>query len=381
LIGKKFLTNLFQRRVPQILGVYLGTCWVVVEFMDWLVERHGMSPDLTDVILTALLLMIPTVAILAYHHGQPGRNKWTKVQKIGIPVNLLVTLVLVTFIFSGKSFDYSIGQQEKNGKQISIAVVDFVNETDEKELDGLSGMLITALEQSRRLSVLTRSRLFDVLKQLGKQDVEHIDEQLGIEICKYANVQALAIASIRKLGTHYAIDLKVLDAQKDEYLLTAKEAGEGQESVFEMIDNLAEKTRVGLKEQAEEIQAASQKVAEVTTTNLEAYQHYFKGEELINKFEFGEAEDEFEKAIALDSTFALAYSRLAYAIAWWNTERAKEPLHKALALIDRIPEKERYLVRAQDAQLEEGFKASLSFQTSLQNRGPKFGGHVLQTNL
>ena len=67
-------------------------------------------------------------------------------------------------------------------------------------------MLITALEQSKRFSVLTRSRLFDILRQLDKANVEHIDESLGREICSRANINTLAMASIRKFGTIYAID-------------------------------------------------------------------------------------------------------------------------------------------------------------------------------
>jgi len=53
---------------------------------------------------------------------------------------------------------------------------------------------------------------------------------------------------------------------------------------------------------------------------------------------------EFEKAIALDSTFALANFRLAQArktIYWDPTE-----FRKALTFIDRLPEREQYLLRA-----------------------------------
>ena len=245
--------------------------------------------------------------------------------------------------------------------RIPTAVVDFVNETGEPELDGLSGMLITALEQSRRLSVLTRSRMFDILKQMGRDDVDRIDEALGREIATRAELHALVVASIRKLGQRYTVDLKILDPQRDEYLFTAAEEGEGQESIFGMIDRLAAKTRRGLKEKAAEIEAASQNVADVTTLNLEAYQHYFKGEELINKLRFQEAIEEFEQAIALDSTFGLAYYRQAYAVDWeLNEKRAKELIEKALSLINRIPKKEGYLVRAVYENIEKGFSEGLA---------------------
>src|SRR3990172_11631052 len=142
--------------------------------------------------------------------------------------------------------------------------------------------------------------MLDIVKQLGKEGVERIDESLGREICKKANVNALVIASIRKFGQRYAIDMKILDTQKNEYIFTALEQGEGQESVLSMIDNLAQRTRKGLREKAIEIQSVSQKVAEMTTGNLEAYQHFFQGEHYINTLKFKEAEEEFKKAVALD---------------------------------------------------------------------------------
>jgi len=52
-----------------------------------------------------------------------------------------------------------------------VAVADFANEADDNDLDGLPEMLITSLEQSRRLLILTRSRMVDVLVQMGRSEV------------------------------------------------------------------------------------------------------------------------------------------------------------------------------------------------------------------
>ncbi|MFQ5636651.1 MAG: protein kinase [bacterium] len=255
--------------------------------------------------------------------------------------------VAVLFIAIGMLSGYFfLFKKAEIPERTPIAVVDFVNETDEKELDGLSGLLITALEQSRRLSVLTRSRMFDILKQLNKEDVDRIDETLAREICQQADVSAMAIASIRKFGQVYTIDLKVLDPQKNEYLFTTKVDGKGQESIPSLIDRLSEETRKRLKEKAEEIQNTRQNIVEVTTTSLEAYQHYFLGKQFINKLKFQEAEDELRKAIAIDSTFALAYYQLAYASIWFLRKDANPWIQKAMNHIQKVPEKEQYLIRA-----------------------------------
>ncbi len=53
-----------------------------------------------------------------------------------------------------------------------------------------------------------------------------------------------------------------------------------------MIDRLSEKTRIDMKEQTETIQLASRDISDVTTTNLEAYQHYFIAEELMSRLDY-----------------------------------------------------------------------------------------------
>ncbi len=250
---------------------------------------------------------------------------------------LLLTIVLAyQFLSTG---DYPL-------EKVPIAVVDFINKTSEPELNGLSGMLTTALEQSKRLSVITRSRMFDILKQLGKENVDYIDENLGREIAKHAGIKVLVLASIQKFDQLYNIDLKIINPIEEKYLFAASEKDEGKARIPEMVDRLAEKTREGLEESKEDIQLTAIPVAEITTPNLEAYQHYFKGQEYIEKIMFKKAEGEFEKAIGLDSTFGLAYYRLAYVLDWENNQaQSKIEIDNAYKYIDQIPEKEKHLVR------------------------------------
>src|SRR5260370_996367 len=164
------------------------------------------------------------------------------------------------------------------GAPMVVAVADFDNQTGDDKLDGLSGMLITSLEQSRKLSVLTRSRMFDILRQEGR-DARRIDEPLGREVAEKAGAQALLLATIRKFDDLFVIDLKILDPRTNEYIAAVKEEGRGKASVPPLIDKLSEAARRVLRDSAPPKPPAP--VQAVTTGNLEAYQHYFKGEEAI----------------------------------------------------------------------------------------------------
>ena len=231
----------------------------------------------------------------------------------------------------------------RRGSPVVVAVADFDNQTGDEGLDGLSGMLITSLEQSQKLSVLTRSRMFDLLHQQGKQGANRIDETLGREIAQKAGAEALVLATLRKFDKLYVIDLKILDPRTNVYALALKEQGEGKASVPSMIDKLSEAARRALRDPGP---SERPPVEEVTTRDLTAYQLFFRGEEAIDRLKFSEAAVQFRKALAIDGNFALAWYRLAYALMWQHDAvRAKEAIGHAMQLAARLPEKERLLAR------------------------------------
>jgi tetratricopeptide (TPR) repeat protein/TolB-like protein len=281
------------------------------------------------------------------------RGAWTRARTSAVAVAAVLTLTAAWF-----AHDFLRGRQAGGQDRVPIAVIDFANDTHEPALEGLSGMLITALEQSRRLQVMSRSRMFDIAKTIGEGEVERIDESIGQRICDAAGVNVLVIPSVRRFGELYSIDLKVLDTRTHRYIYTAKEEGRGAESIPHMIDTIARGIRIDLRDPADAV-ARTTPVADLTTVDLDAYHAYFQGEDLVNRLDFDGAGRAFQAAIRQDSTFALAYYRLAYT-EWWargQQELARRHVAYAMRNLQRIPYKERFLVRALSAGLEEGFDA------------------------
>jgi tetratricopeptide (TPR) repeat protein len=249
---------------------------------------------------------------------------------------------------------------------IAIAVADFVNHTEEKELDSLSGILITAMEQSHRLSVLTRARMYDLLKQMPEysgaqvEKISSIDEKLAKRICNSIQLKALAIATIRKFDEIYTINLNVIDPSTEKHLFAAVEKGENKASIPTMIDRLSQKTQKELRIEDHDATESTLKVAQVTTSNLEAYYHFHRGMDFWYKLQEESAEEELRKAIAIDSTFGLPYALLASMYIGTPEEHlAKEPLAKAMTYLDETPERERYLIQAIHAYFEDGSRAAI----------------------
>ena len=86
---KSLIRNLLDRRVPQILGSYFVGSTTLILFVDWLVKEFGFAEYFSSIALFGLISILPSVVILAYFHGAPGKDQWTRIEKIGIPINIL----------------------------------------------------------------------------------------------------------------------------------------------------------------------------------------------------------------------------------------------------------------------------------------------------
>ena len=81
-----WLQNLLHRRVPQIMGAYIGAGLAVIPFFGFLVDTYDFPKLLLDAVFVAYVSMIPSVFLLAYNHGAPGKDPWGKAERVGIPI-------------------------------------------------------------------------------------------------------------------------------------------------------------------------------------------------------------------------------------------------------------------------------------------------------
>jgi tetratricopeptide (TPR) repeat protein len=92
-------------------------------------------------------------------------------------------------------------------------------------------------------------------------------------------------------------------------------------------------------------------VSAITTEDPDALRSFLEGESHYRRMELEDAAQSFARAVALDSTFALVYSRLGSVYAWDqlpdHVERRREALYAAGRFQDRLPHRARALVEAQ----------------------------------
>ena len=225
----------------------------------------------------------------------------------------------------------------------SLAILPFVNESGDAELeylsDGVTEALINSLSRLPRLRVMARSTVFRYQGR-GIEDAQQIGNDLG--------VRAVLTGRLLERGETLLIKLEMVDTNDGAHLW-------GEQYTRELADILSLEQEIS-REISEELRprltsAQKKNVAKCCTENSEAYQLYLKGRYHWNKrTEAGIAKSigYFEQAIAIDAKFALAYAGLADAynlMASYSAQplatpflRAKATALKALSLDDKLAE-------------------------------------------
>jgi tetratricopeptide (TPR) repeat protein len=231
--------------------------------------------------------------------------------------------------------------------RLLVAVADIVNETGEKELDVLSGLLVTSLEQSRKLEVMTQTRVLDLATQAGRTGLTRVDETVGRAVARTVSATALLLPAIRRLGATYAVELRAIDPVKDQHLFTVSDRASSRDGLFDLLDRLSEKARQGLKEDPAELGGSRIQIGAAMTRSVEAYQHYLAGSEAWRRDgDRPAALRELLESVRIDPQFAVAHGELAVLLGqeYQRPDLAEPHRQAAESYADRLPAKERAIL-------------------------------------
>jgi len=234
-----------------------------------------------------------------------------------------------------------------------VAIPYFMNSTGDKKFESsrvdLCLMLIAKLSQSRYIRVLDMNQIYGLLTRLKLAERENYTPEDLKEIASRGLASHIVQGSLSKSGERFRIVLTLKNASAQEIIPPEIAEGVGEDSFFTMVDSLTTrlKTSLGLTTQ----QAATdinRNIRDVTTNSLEAWKFYSQGLQLDLAGNFFEAISYFEKAVAADPKFAMAY--LWAALEYFSTGQYKESranFQKAFDLKESLTERERYLIEAE----------------------------------
>jgi serine/threonine protein kinase/Flp pilus assembly protein TadD len=263
----------------------------------------------------------------------------------------------------------------------AIAVISFENQTGDKAFDHLRkiipNLLITNLEQSGYFQVTTWERMYDLLKQLGKENAEFIDRDLGFELCQMDGIDTIILGTFGKAADVFATDVKVLDVKTKNLLKSASSTGEGEGSILKtQIDELSKEIIKGIGLPETKIEAQKIQVTDVTTNSMEAYNNFIMGRELYLKFYYEDALPYLKKAVEIDPTFLQAYGTLFHTYRYvGNTQARDEALKKQKIFSHKATERGKlYIDRNYARYIEKNEEKALKILHQIAEKYPKEKG-------
>ncbi|HEX9422258.1 MAG TPA: hypothetical protein VF899_03395 [Pyrinomonadaceae bacterium] len=244
----------------------------------------------------------------------------------------LVLALLILMVVGISVAGYSYFSRNHTATIQSIAVMPFVNESGNQDLDylsdGMTESLITSLSQLPNLNVKARSTVF---RYKGKAtDAKMIGKDL--------NVQAILNGRVVQRGDQLTLSLELIDAQT-ENVIWSDRYDRRQADLVNLQSEVARDVSSKLKLKLSDVD--QQKLAKTYTTDPQAYRLYLQGRFYWNKRagkEFEKAENYFRQAVEKDPNFALGYVGLADTNEDEDRPRKKEYIRLALKLDDGLAE-------------------------------------------
>jgi tetratricopeptide (TPR) repeat protein len=267
----------------------------------------------------------------------PRSRQW------GWPLAAIGTLLVA----GGVYFFWTHAYNRATTNTSTLVLADFTNTTGDVIFDhALRQGLAAQLEQSPYLSLLSDAQVAQTLALMGKEKDTRLTEDLAREVCERTGKAVVIDGSIAALGQQYVLGLRAINCQTGELLDTEQAQSDSKEHVLDAMAKSAAKLRRHLGESLASVQKYDAPPENVTTASLEALQAYSLGFQVhVVKLDEAGAADLFQRAIALDPKFAMAYARLAVChVNMGELEQAAENLRNAYALRKHVSQHEELFI-------------------------------------
>ena len=317
-----FLVRLKQRKLVQWALAYIAAAFALIQVLDVVAQRFAWPDQLERIIILALAVGFVVALVIAWYHGEKGR------QRVSGAELLLIALVLA--IGGGLLWRYERTPPSTNspdsatgaissGLRVasasikaqaipipakSVAVLPFVNMSGDPKndyfSDGITEEILDALAQVPNLKVAARTSAFAFK---GKdEDLRKVGEVL--------DVATVLEGSVQKAGDEVRITAQLIDTRSG-YHLWSEKYDRRLTSIFAVEDEISR--AIADKLQVQLAGGGGPTLVAQTTVDPRAHDFYLRGLTLLAARSVPEAVAVFKQAVIIDSGYAQAWAGLAEA--------------------------------------------------------------------
>ena len=358
--------------VFRVATLYAGGSWFLIEALDTLQMSVGLVRGMA---LLLAVIFLPVVAAAFFWQrraqrledatagdgspGVDGRRSWRRgTRRWAVALVSLCVVALGMWAFGAR---WPAGDVPPAAERIAVLPFHATGATEVQDFGaGMVDLLSAALGDVGPIrTVPSRTVLARVRDSDGEWSLED-----ALLTGRDLGAGAVLTGSITAFERDVRVIAEIHEVASGAVIARAEVQG-AQQDMLPLTDRLAVSLVQELWRSRNPMPTV--RVAALTTEVPTALRAYLRGEEHLRTTRFDSAVHYFSRAVAEDSSFALAWARLGEAVGWASegsqtvVER-REYQKRALAASDRLPERERSLLRALDLRLRGAFEGFDSLQ-------------------
>ena len=347
---QRFIHELRRREVFRAAGLYVGISWIIIEVGSVLLPAFDAPAWTIRALIIVALVGFPVTVVLAWVYDVtdkgivvqapatdtvvlPFGGRKTDFVVIGV---LSVALIISLYINFTDEPDAYVEPDP-----VSLLIANFDNQTGNPLFEGsVEQALSLGIEGASFITTFPRRQAIAQVESLSLG--ETLDSEAARLVAVRQNIRMVVSGSIIADGSEYELALEIVDPVSGESLGKSEARADGAADVLAAVNQLAADLRKTLGDESldlERLEAGEN----VTAASIEAMKYYTTAQHLARAGQDEQAIDEYRKAIAEDPNMARAYSGWglsAHKIG--RPEDAEQQWQKALSLLDRMTERERY---------------------------------------
>jgi eukaryotic-like serine/threonine-protein kinase len=370
---KKIVHECHRRSLWQVLAIYLVGSWGALQAIQGVTQTAGLPDWVPPGALILFMIGLPIVLATAFvQEGMGGAARTTEgrieiaegSQQVSFAPapqppsthrlltwrRAIVGGVVAFGVLAGSVGVYALIWSKGNlvaqgvlEERERIMLADFANATTDSLVDDVvTEALRVDLAESKTITLVEPAFVQQVLQRMGRPADERFTAELAREAAVREGINALIEGEIGAAGSGFVLTARLVAAADGTVLASFRETARDGDGILDAIDGLSQAIRNKAGESLSDIREAGA-LEQVTTGSLEALRRYTQAEAVTNEGDSERAITLLEEALALDSTFAMAWRKLAVLRSNTGKPVAQrvEAATRAYELRDRLTPRER----------------------------------------
>ena len=257
---------------------------------------------------------------------------------------------------------------------LSLAIMPFYNASGNPAKDwlgaSLAEMLNSDIGASASVRMVSPERLQQVASDLHLNATSQADAATLKRVAEFTNAQIVVFGQFVQFGDAIQINTTVMDLAHDTRSTLTTDVPD-QNHLLASVDQLAGQLREKLTADPKVLSDLKAHALRPSTTSVDALHDYENGVALERSGDNTKAAEQFKAATEADTNFALAFSRLAETyLSMGQDDLAQSASRTAMELGETLPAGERYLIEANNAEVNHNPQKAIQAYQQLASANP-----------